>query len=98
MTQTTLLPNETNLEVGTTAMMGAIPANPTRSGLIICNNGTDTVNVTFGQSTPSATTGIPLTTTNPIFTLLPRNEQVALGAQLNFIAASADTPVSVMEF
>lgn len=98
MTQTTLLPFQTNLIVGTTPMMGAIPANPTRRGLIIALNGTATVNVTVGSNEPSETTGIPITEANPVFTLVPRNDSVALGAQLNLIAAAADTPVSIFEF
>lgn len=63
MAQTNLLPWTTNLTVGTTAIMAALPANPTRKGLIIANNaplsGTPpagpSINVTFGGGTALGT-------------------------------------------
>jgi len=101
---TILTPFQTNVSVGTTAMMAAVPANPTRKGLIIANNGTGILNVTFGPgtisqpNTPSATSGIPIAG-GTSFSMLPAMApNVSMGAQLNMIAAAAATPVSILEF
>src|SRR5215471_17599779 len=103
---TILTPFQTNLSVGTTAMMNAIPANPTRKGLVIANNGaaSDIVNVTFGPgtiqtpNTPSATSGIPIAG-GTTFSMLPAMaNDVSMGASVNVIASAAATPISVLEF
>ena len=106
---TILTPFETNVIVGTSAMINAVPANPTRKALIISNNGpnTETVNVTFGAinpgavsppNLPSATTGIPIVGGSS-FSLFPyASSDISMGAQLNMIASAAATPVSVLEF
>ena len=106
---TILTPFETNVIVGTSAMINAVPANPTRKALIISNNGpnTETVNVTFGAinpgavsppNLPSATTSIPIVGGSS-FSLFPyASSDISMGAQLNMIASAAATPVSVLEF
>jgi hypothetical protein len=66
---TILTPFETNVVVGTTAVIAALPANPTRNALIIANNAPTTdptgaavaagetpgaqINVTFGPVNPA---------------------------------------------
>ena len=78
--------------------MNAVPANPTRNGLVIANNGSDQVNVTFGSHVPSESSGIPILA-GAVFSLLPRtDDSVALGAAVNVIAAADDTPVTILEF
>jgi hypothetical protein len=109
---TVLNPSETDILVGTTAMMAAVGANPTRRGLVIANNAPLTgtppagpsINVTFGPgpigqpNTPSATRGIPIAA-GTSFSLLPwSSANIGMGAQLNMIASAAATPVSVLEF
>jgi predicted flavoprotein YhiN len=103
---TVLNPSQMNVSVGTTAMMAAVGANPTRRGLVIANNGavTDVVNVTFGPgtisapNTPSATSGVPIAG-GATFSLLPWSAaNVGMGAQLNMISSTAATPVTVLEF
>ena len=109
---TVLTPFQTTASVGVTAMMNALPANPTRKGLIIANNGAltgtppegPTVNVTFGPgsisapNTPSATTGVPIAA-GQTFSMLPAMaDNVSMGAQVNAIASAAATPVTFLEF
>lgn len=113
MQPTNLMPWETNLSIGTTAVLGAIPANPTRKGLVITNNGADPVNVTFGGNKmimtsqgvailppdpPTSTTGIQIAAGQSLTLPPAQTPAVALGAQLNMIAGAAATPVSVLEF
>jgi len=112
-TTNTSAPFQTNVVVGTTAMIGVVAANPTRSGLVIANDAptsgsspASVINVTFGEvntamvnppNMPSETTGIPIAA-GQTFTLMPGREDTNVGAQLNMIASEADTPVSIFEF
>ncbi|MBO0710399.1 MAG: hypothetical protein J2P47_03860, partial [Acetobacteraceae bacterium] len=76
----------------------------------VCNNGPagSVVNITFGPgttsapNTPTATTGVPLpggAVTNSCLSLFPYlGPNISMGAQLNFIASAAGTPVTVLEF
>lgn len=102
---TNLAPFEWDVLAGTTAIMAAVPANPTRKALIVCNAGVAgvIVYVTFGQhSTPSLSGGLPLAggaVSNSCLNLLPfATNTVAMGAQINVIATAAGTPVVVLEF
>jgi hypothetical protein len=119
---TILTPFETNLVVGTTPVIAAVPANPTRKALLIANNAvkadfTGTVpagetpgsqiNVTFGPVNqamvnplhmPTATTGIPIQA-GDTFSLFPyAASDISMGAQINMVASSAGTPVTIVEF
>lgn len=110
---TNLMPFQTNVTVGTTPIMGALPANPARKGLIISNNGTGQVNLTFGGGTalgtslgtviippppPTTTTGLALQA-GTSFELLPAMApNVAMGAQINAIAGAAGEQLSFLEF
>lgn len=102
---TNLAPFEWDVIAGITATMAAVPANPTRKALIICNAGVagTVVYVTFGQhSMPALNVGIPLAggaVVNSCLNLLPfATATVAMGAQINVIASAAGTPVVVLEF
>lgn len=107
---TNLAPFQTTINVGTTAMMNAVKANPSRKALMVCNNGPagSIVNITFGPgttsmpNTPSATTGVPIpggAVVNSCLSLFPYlGQNIAMGAQLNMIASAAGTPVTVLEF
>jgi hypothetical protein len=102
---TNLAPFEWDVIAGTTAIMAAVPANPTRKALIVCNAGVGgtVVYVTFGQhSSPALNVGVPLAggaVINSCLNLLPfASSNVAMGAQLNVIASAAGTPVVVLEF
>ena len=89
-----------------TAVMAAIPANPTRKGLMLCNAATGTtpasVNITFGTITPTTATGIQLpggAVPNSCLTLMPyMGPNIAMGAQINAIASAAATPLTALEF
>ena len=104
---TILTPFQTNLSVGATAMMAAIPANPTRKALVIANNAPLTggppatgpaINVTFGPNVPTTPTGIPIAA-GTAFSFFPyAANDISMGAQINVIAGAAATPVSVLEF
>lgn len=107
---TNLGPFQHTLSVGTTAVMAAVPSNPTRRGLLVCNvaaAGT-LIYVTFGPgtvsnpNTPSVTNGVPIpggAVVNSCLNLLPWSAaNIGMGAQLNFIASAAATPVVVLEF
>lgn len=62
---TALNPVQTNVTIGTTAVLGVLPANPTRRGLIVTNNaplsGTPpagpSVNISFGGQKLLITSG-----------------------------------------
>jgi len=107
---TNLAPFQTTVTAGTTAIMAAVPANPTRRGLMLCNVGAMgvTIYVTFGPgtvtmpNTPSATNGIPIpggALPNSCLDLLPwSSANIGMGAQINVVASMAGTPVTVLEF
>jgi hypothetical protein len=105
--QTNLGPIETDLSIGNSATMAAVGANPSRRGLIICNDhASQTINVTFGTaSTPSATVGLRIPGGNAVAScwyapFLQGSSGVigGMGAQINIFASGASTPVTVFEF
>ena len=92
---------------GAAATMAALPSNPTRKAVIICNgSATATVTFTTGLTpTPvSLTTGVVLQTGNvaaSCFTIGNPSGGTAgagIGAQINVIASAASTPVTFLEF
>lgn len=101
--QTNLGPFETDLSIGNTASMNAVPANPTRRAVIICNDhASQTINVTFGTaSTPSATVGLRIPGGNAVASCWYSSSASTgggQGAQINFFASGATTPVTVFEY
>lgn len=105
--QTNLGPFETVLSIANTASMNAIPANPSRRGLIICNGNATAANnitVSFGPSiTP--TDGVGLIIPGGLVAASCWNSFSAtgiaggMGAQLNMIGhVAGPTSVAVMEF
>lgn len=105
--QTNLGPAETDLSIGNSASMNAVPANPSRRGLVVCNDhATQTINMTFGpNSTPSATVGLRIpagnTTASCWYSPIPgtgAGPAGGIGAQINLFASGASTPVTVFEF
>lgn len=103
--QTNFGPFETDLSIGTGASMAAVAANPSRRGLIICNDhASQTINVTFGPaSTPSATVGLRIPGGNAVASCWYSGSAITpgiggFGAQINIIASGATTPVTVFEF
>lgn len=105
--QTNLGPFETDLSIGNSASMNAVPANPSRRGLVVCNDhATQTINMTFGpNSTPSATVGLRIpagnTTASCWYSPIPgtgAGPTGGIGAQINLFASGASTPVTVFEF
>jgi hypothetical protein len=101
---TVLGPFMTTATVGASATLGAVPANPSRRAMTICNgHATQTVTFTFGTLTPvSLTTGQVLPAGNVVascFTVPPiASVSGGIGAQLNLIASGAATPVTVFEY
>lgn len=103
---TALSPFQTNLTIGTSATVAAVPANPSRRGLIICNgHASQTITVGFGANTPvSGTSGLVVPGGNAVASCwyaLPNvgiSPSVGIGAQINIIASGASTPVTVLEF
>jgi hypothetical protein len=100
---TVLAPFMTTVTVGASATLAAVPANPSRRAMTICNgHATQTVTFTFGTLTPvSLTTGQVLAAGNvatSCFTVPPANVVGGVGAQLNLIASGASTPVTVFEY
>lgn len=103
---TVLAPFQTNLTIGTGATLNAVPANPSRRGLIICNgHATQTITVGFGSNTPvSGTSGLVIPGGNAVASCwyaLPNvgiSPAVGIGAAINIIASGASTPVTVLEF
>jgi hypothetical protein len=104
--QTTVLgPVTTTLSVGTAAILAALPSNPTRRAVTICNgSAANTATFTTGTVvTPvSLTTGVVLATGNvatSCFTLgQPGGPGGGMGAQINVIASATSTPVTFIEY
>jgi hypothetical protein len=100
---TNLMPFETNVIVGTTAVMAAVPPNPSRKGLLLCNAAASgTIWVTFGKIIPQANVGVPLAggaVINSCLNLMPYlGPSIAMGAQINAIASAASTQLVALEF
>jgi hypothetical protein len=102
---TVLAPITTTVSVTASASMAALPANPTRKAVTICN-GSATLLITFttGAVTPvSLTTGIVLQTGNVVascFTIgVPGGGGSFVGAAINVIANGAGpTNVTFLEY
>jgi hypothetical protein len=102
---TALAPITTTVSVTASASMAALPANPTRRAVTICN-GSATLIVTFttGSVTPvSLTTGIVLPTGNLVtscYTIgTPGSGGSFVGAAINVIANGAGpTNVTFLEY
>lgn len=97
---TNLAPFQTNVTITAgTANMAAVPANPTRKGLYLCNTGIGQINVSFGTVVPTTTTGIVLAVppaVNACLNLMPyMGPNVAMGAQVNMISAASGTAVAL---
>jgi hypothetical protein len=97
-------PNQYNLSVTTTAVLGAVPQNPSRRALVICNlnsTATNTMTVTFGSTTPvSGTTGYVIPGGNVAFSCLtipPVGLSSGVGAQVN-VVGSTSLAATVLEF
>jgi len=103
---TVLTPFQTNLTIGTSATLNAVPANPSRKGLIICNGiaSANAITVTFGTTTPvDRTTGLVIPGANAVascFYVLPGNLGgiAGIGAQINIVGQTTSMPVTVLEF
>ena len=105
--QTTVLgPVTTTISVGTAAILAALPSNPTRRAVIICN-GSAAATATFTTGTivtpVSLTTGVVLQTGNvasSCFQLGTMGPTPAggVGAQINVVASASSTPVTFIEF
>lgn len=104
--QTTVLgPNMTTVTVGTAAVLAALPSNPARRAVTVCNGAaaTNILTMTTGTLTPVAgTTGIvmpPGNLTTSCFTIgNPIGPIGGVGAQVNLIASAASTPVTIIEY
>ncbi len=102
--QTNLGPFQTDLSINNSATMGAVGANPSRRGLIVCNDhASNTINLSFGSNTPSATAGIRIPGGNVTASCWYSGAAQSpgtggIGAQINLFASGASTPVSVLEF
>jgi hypothetical protein len=93
---------------GVAAIMNALPANPSRKRLTICNgHASNTATFTTGSTlTPvSVTTGIVLLGGNvstSCFTMgadsATGSTGVSVGAQINVIASTAATPITFLEY
>ena len=106
--QTALGPNITSVTAGATASMAALAANPTRKGVVICNeHASNTATVTTGTAlTPvSLTTGRVLAAGNLVTSCLTIGSTTGstttganVGAQINVIASSISTPITFIEY
>ena len=102
---TVLGPNVTTVLAGASATLAALPANPTRRAVTICNgHATQTVTFTTGAVTPvSLTTGFVLLAGNvaaSCFTMgqIGSSTSGGVGAQINVIASGASTNVTFFEY
>jgi hypothetical protein len=103
---TVLGPITTTVSVAASAIMGALPANPARKAVTICN-GSATLFITFttGTVTPaSLTTGIVLQTANVLSSCFTIGSpglagSGGVGAQINVIGSAAGpTNVTFVEY
>jgi hypothetical protein len=103
---TVLGPATTTVSVATSAIMAALPANPARKAVTICN-GSATLFVTFttGTVTPvSLTTGVVLQTGNVVASCFTIGNPGGasgggIGAQINVIGSGAGpTNVTFLEY
>jgi hypothetical protein len=94
-------PNVYTLSIGNTALMAAVPVNPSRTGMTIQNNSGNTITFTFGSTTPvSASIGQQIGA-NANVTVPPTilGIQGNCGAQVNMIAnVAGPSNVTVFEY
>jgi hypothetical protein len=99
---TNLGPSMTTVTAGASATLAALPANPSRHALTICNgHASQSVTFTFGALTPvSLTTGMVLPGNNVVASCFttPGSISAGIGAQVNVIASGASTPVTFFEY
>jgi hypothetical protein len=105
--QTALGPNTTSVTLAVQGAMAALPANPTRRGVLICNESSSaTVTVTTGALSPvSLTVGRVLASGNLVTSCLTigstqgsKDQGVNVGAQINAIPSAGSTPVTFIEY
>ena len=100
-TGTLIGPNVYTLSIANTALMAAVPVNPSRTGMTIQNNSANTITFTFGTTTPvSASVGQQITA-NANVTVPPTilGIQGNCGAQVNMIAnVAGPSNVTVFEY
>ena len=94
-------PNVYTLSIANTALMAAVPVNPSRTGMTIQNNSANTITFTFGTTTPvSASVGQQITA-NANVTVPPTTLGIQgnCGAQVNMIAnVAGPSNVTVFEY
>lgn len=101
---TVLSPVTTTVTASGTATLAALPSNPSRRQVIICNNSaTATATITTGSVTPvSLTTGFVLQTGNVAASCITlgsgASPGLSVGNQINVIASASSTPVTFIEF
>jgi hypothetical protein len=104
--QTALGPSMTSVAV-TSGLMNALPANPGRKGVVICNESTSgTATVTTGPLSPvSLTTGRVLASGNLVTSCLTigstqgvSNSGVNVGAQINVAVSANPTSITFIEY
>jgi hypothetical protein len=101
---TVLSPATTTVTTTTAATMAALPANPSRRMVTICN-GSATLLTTFttGTVTPvNLTTGVVLQTGNVAASCITlgtgAKDGPAVGAQINIISSTGGDPVTFIEY
>jgi hypothetical protein len=102
---TVLGPNVTSVTAGVAATLAALPANPARKAVTICNNIATVSNVFFttGTTVPSTTVGQVLPFGNvaaSCFTLGAPGlaGSGGVGAQINVIASAGTPTVTFIEY
>jgi len=94
-------PNVYTLSIANTALMAAVPANPSRTGCTIQNNSANTITFTAGTTVPvSASVGQQIgANANVTFPPSLLGLQGNCGAQLNMIAnVAGPSKVTVFEY
>ena len=94
-------PNVYTLSIANTALMAAVPVNPSRTGITIQNNSANTLTFTFGSTVPvSASVGQQLAA-NANVTVPPTilGLQGNMGAQVNMIMnVAGPSNITVFEY
>jgi hypothetical protein len=107
--QTALGPAMTSVSVNANGLMAALAANPSRRGVVVCNESTSgTLTVTTGTLSPvSLTTGRVLATGNLVTSCLTIGSTQGVptssggsnvGAQINVIPSASPTSVTFIEY
>jgi hypothetical protein len=107
--QTALGPNMTSVTTNSGGLMNALPANPSRRGVTICNeHASNTVTFTLGTLSPvGVTTGRVLASGNLVTSCFSIGSTQGfpttgagsnVGAQINILASGTSTPVTFIEY